>query len=340
MRKPYTLCLLSAIAFLGAPIGPFQSAALGAVPPLNSVETENQQTKLSFEKVKKKFGLTYFSFFNGPGLHPDSFFYSPNQLGRPGNDGINFLNQFSIRYKFSKNLAIDLQSRFYLIVNNYTSNADFKILRWEAPRIGISGLLLSGEDWTLTGAINTDFPYFLPSPFTGYQARERTTILTPGMFAGFKYKPKGSRWSVFSVVNPRFFIYADRTAQESQMTSGGFAAGNKAELILGFQPTLNYQISENTSFSLGTTIDYRKQVVSDWNIFDASLIMNGESKAWRLAALPINIGVTFNISPEINLFPFIAAYPISSQRFDVKTQKQAGFLESASFGMWLSGTVF
>jgi hypothetical protein len=320
-------------------LGAFPTGAYGALPPLNSSQTEMKPVT-PFEKLKENFGITYFSFFNGPGLHPDSFAYSPNQLGRPANDGINFLNQLSFRYKFSKNLALDFQSRFYIIVNNHTSNPNFKFLRWEAPRIGISGKLLSGENWTLTGAVNTDFPYFLPSPFTGYQARERTAVLTPGMFAAFKYKPKGSRWSLFSVVSPRFFIYANRNAGEPQMASSGFAPGNKAELILAFQPTINYQISEKVNFSLGTSVDYRKQVVSDWNMLDASLVLNGNDPAWRLAALPLNLGVTFNISPEINLFPFVSIYPIASQRYDAKRQEQAGFFKSASVGMWISGTVF
>ncbi|MEO5970384.1 MAG: hypothetical protein ABIQ95_10700 [Bdellovibrionia bacterium] len=340
MSKSISSYLPLVLAFHWALSGSSQSEAHGAVAPLRSVEADIKEMESPIEKLKETFGITYFSYLNGPGLHPDSFLFSPNQLGRPANDGINFLNQLSLRYKFSKNLALDFQSRFYLLVNNYTENPNFKIFRWEAPRIGISGQLLSGDDWTLTGAVNTDFPYFLPSPFTGFQARERTTVLTPGMFAAFKYKPKGSRWSLFSVVSPRLFIYADRDAAEAQMVSSGFSSGNKADIILAFQPTLNYQISEKSSISVGTGIDYRKQVVSDWNIFYASSVLNGESKAWRLAALPLNVGVTFNISPQINLFPFISAYPIASQRYDVKKEKQAGFLESASFGMWISGTVF
>jgi len=354
-KSSLNLCFLDLCLFISTRlywtllrVSPLLLAAesYAAIPALHSAQTaqiaQTEQNKIEapLDQLKKNFGITYFTYFNGPGLHPQSFPFSPNQLGRPANDGINFLNQISLRYKFSRRFALDFQSRFYLIANNYTNNPNFAIFRWEAPRIGISGQLLAGDDWTLTGAINTDFPYFLPPPFTGYQARERTAVLTPGMFAGFRYKPRGSRWSIFSVMSPRFFIYADRNAAEPQMYSGGFAPGNKAELIFALQPTLNYQISEKTSLSIGTAIDYRKQVLSDWNIMNASLVMNSDSRAWRLAALPLNIGVTFNINPEINLFPFISAFPIASQRFDTRTQKQAGFLESASIGMWISGTVF
>ncbi|MFZ9595340.1 MAG: hypothetical protein ACO3A2_04615 [Bdellovibrionia bacterium] len=291
------------------------------------------------DKLKEKMGLTYFTYFNGPGLHPDSMTFNPNQIGNPSTDGVNFSNQFSFRFKFSKNLAIDFQTRFLLILNDHTKLKNFQHLRWEAPRIGISGVLLAGEDWKLVGAVNTDFPYFLPAPFSGYQARERTAILTPGLFAGFKYEPKGSRWSIFSVVSPRFFFYQDRSASEMQLKSGGFSPENKPEIILAFQPTLNYRVSEKSSLSLGTGIDYRKQVISDWNMLNASMVMNGNSRAWRFAALPINIGMTFSISPQLNIFPFISFFPIEAQRFDANEGRPAGFLETTSLGMWISGTL-
>lgn len=292
------------------------------------------------QQIREILGITYFSYFFGPGLHRDNLLFPPNQLGYPDNDGIYFQNQLSVRYKFSSNMAIDFQSRFKILVNNYTENAKFSPFRWEAPRIGLSGVLLSGETWSLAGAINTDFPYFFPEPFSGYQARRRTTLVTPGMFASLKIEPKNSRWSLFSVVSPRYFLYADRTVAEPQYINAGFLPGNKPELILSFQPTINYKVSVNTKLTLGTTLDYRKLVVSNWNAFDATLISNGNSKTWRLYAIPVNVGLTYKFSNEFTIFPFISAFPIAAQRVDAATGERATLLQTTAFGMWLSGTLF
>lgn len=311
-----------------------------SAPTSQNFELKTQQTATFFDDVRKKIGINYFSFFYGPGIHPDKNLFNPNQLGKPENDGVYFQNQVSVRYKFTSNLAFDFQSRFKIILNNSTGNADFTVLRWETPRVGVSGDLLSGKNWTLTGAINTDFPYSFPAPFTGYQAQKRTVVFNPGMFASFRYQPVGSRWSIFSVVSPRYFFYSERNTAESQMSYGGYIPQNKPELIIAILPTLNYNFNEKMSLSLGTNIDYRKQIISTWNIFKTSLLSNGDSPAWRLNAIPVNLGLTYSISKSLTFFPFVSAYPIAAQRIDAITGKQASFLQSASVGMWVNGTVF
>jgi hypothetical protein len=304
------------------------------------VNSSTSSTKPSLEsQLRRRLGITYFSFFYGPGLHPDHWSYNPNQLALPENDGMYFQNNLSLRYKFSPTLAVDFQTRVKIFVNNAKNNPDFSLIRWEAPRIGISGRLMSGEDWILSGAINTDFPYFFPEPFSGMQAKARTVLLAPGMFASFKYEPKRSRWSVFSVLSPRIFIYKDHTKAESQFYHAGNDAGNKPELILALQPTLNYRLTPTVSLTAGSTIEYRKQVYSDWNPFNATVLSNGNSRSWRLNALPATLGVTWSVAPSVTLFPFISAYPIAAQRVNAKTGNQASFWETVSVGMWLSGTI-
>ncbi len=299
-----------------------------------------ETTKSIGTRLKETFGITYFSYFFGPGLHTDNTSFYPNQLGLPDNDGIYFQNQLSFRYKFSSNIAIDFQSRFKTILNNYVENENFKHFRWETPRIGISGKLLSGEDWDLTGCVNTDFPYFFPSPFSGYQAEQRKILFTPGMFAAHRYEPKNSKWSFFTVVSPRYLFYSDSDVAEPQYYRSGFIPQNKPEVILSFQPTVNYKVGTYTKITLGTTLDYRKQVVSNWNVFNASLVTNGDSPAWRLNAVPVNLGITYTVSQALTIFPFISTFPIAIQRKDASTGEQASLLEATSFGMWLRGTVF
>ncbi len=305
-----------------------------------STEQAGEAAETLSESIKKNLGVTYFFYFYGPGFHPDNRDINPNQLGLPENDGIFFQNQISFRYKFSNNLALDFQSRFKLILNNRIENPDYRVLRWETPRIGISGKLISGTEWTLIGAINTDFPYFFPAPFTGVQAQQRTILFAPGMFASLRYEPRESRWSFFSVLAPRFLLYENRAALDSQSKNSGYSAGNKPEFIIAFQPTLNYKLDTNTKLTIGTNIDYRKVVCSDWNIFRASLISNGEDPAWRFSAVPIYIGVTYAISSYLSIFPYISTFPIAAQRVDGRTGSQASILEATSIGMWMNGTLF
>jgi hypothetical protein len=336
-------CVLNPIKLvcIGLTLTQLANAAPVSTPSLTSTETTQLvENKSFFSTLKNTVGITYFSFLYGPGLHPDNTTISPNQLGKPENDGVSIQNQFSIRYKFSNNLALDFQNRFRVFLNNGTNSDSFSTVRWETPRIGLSGKLLYGDDWSLTGAVNTDFPYFLPTPLTGYQAQQRTVVFNPGMFASFRYDPKRSRWSLFSVVSPRFFFYSDRSAGEPQLKAAGFVPENKPEFIIAFQPTINYRLTENSKLTVGTSIDYRKQVISDWNIFNASLLSNGESDAWRLYAVPLNVGVSYAFSPAVTIFPFVSTYPIAIQRKDANTGTQASLLEVTSVGMWINGTIF
>lgn len=300
---------------------------------------ETVESPLLSEKLKNTLGITYFSFFYGPGIHPDNQSFNPNQLGNPQNDGTYFQNQISFRYKFSNKFAFDWQNRFNLILNNSATNPNYTPFRWETPRVGISGDLLTGKDWSLRGAANTDFPYTFPPPLTGYQAQQRTVLFDPGLFAGFRYEPRQSRWSIFSVVSPRYFLYADRNAAEPQLKTSGLNSGNKPELILAFLPTANYRLTPQTQLTVGTGIDYRKHVVSNWNMFNVSLITNGDNPAWRLGAVPLNLGITHQVSQAFTIFPFIATYPIAIQRVDANTGAQTTLLEATSFGMWLNGTI-
>src|SRR5689334_15908226 len=99
-----------------------QSQAPVSADALSLPSTQSQTTAPpSFtDKVKSMFGVTYFSFFNGPGILGDTVAFSPNQYGKPENNGLYLQNNISLRYKFSERLGLDFQTRFKLIFNNYT----------------------------------------------------------------------------------------------------------------------------------------------------------------------------------------------------------------------------
>ena len=137
--------------------------------------------------------MSYFIFFDGPGLNPDMLGRNPNVLGLPDDDGLRLNNFVSLKYRITQRWALDFQARIQWVLNNAQDVEDSQTFRWQAPRIGVSGKIASGDQWTLTGAINTDFPYFLPEPIGGgYVTERRTTLFNPGMFAKFAYKPRGS----------------------------------------------------------------------------------------------------------------------------------------------------
>lgn len=287
-----------------------------------------------------RFGASYFVFFDGPALANESALATPNVLGLPDDDGLRATVFLSLKYRLSPRWAVDFQSRVQWLFNNAKDTPDFEHFRWQSPRIGISGKILSGEDWALTGAINTDFPYFIPAPIGGgYVAEQRTTVLNPGMFAKFAYTPKGSHWSVSSLVMPRAFFYSDRNAAEPQLSRAGYSPGLKPEFTLSFSPSLNYSVAREVGLRLGTEITYRKLVLSGWNPFDGSL--NGSdvnSKAWRLAAVPLQLGVTYEPSEAINVSFFVQGFPIAAQRVR-KDGSAASFAETTSVGMWISGAI-
>lgn len=283
-------------------------------------------------------GLTYFTFFDGPGFSGDPG-VTPNWLGRPLDDGLSLFNLISLQWRFSEKVALDFQTRTQVILNNGTDTEVFRQFRWQSPRIGISGKLAGGSDWSISGAVNTDFPYMLPSPFGGgFIAAARTVIFNPGMFAAFSWKPAGSRWSVFSLLTPRFFFYADRNAAEPQFAQAGLSPQLKPEFVLQIAPSVNYAVSEKTSLRLGTIIDYRKLVLSGWNPFSASLDTTSDSEAWRLWATPLMFGVNHEFGKALNVFAYVNSYPIGAQR-ERRDGTRASFGETLSFGMWISGTL-
>lgn len=292
-------------------------------------------------KPKSKIGISYALFFSGPGLKEETLRAPPNQFGRPEDDGINSFNVISLRYKAWETWAIDFQTRTVVLFNNGVQSKDFSNFRWEAPRVGVSGSIAKGETWSLTGAINSDFPSVLPSPLTGFTARQRETLANPGFFAIFNYKPASSRWSVFSFISPRYFIYGDRNAAEPQLMRGGFSPQNKAELNLAFAPAVSYRLSDQLAASVGTEIIYTKQVGSSWNPLNGSMQSNGSSDAWRLAAVPFRLGATYATRDSgFRVFPYVQSFPIAAQRLDLRTGKVTTLASTLSIGIDINGVAF
>jgi hypothetical protein len=289
----------------------------------------------------RKFSLSYMSFFEGPGLADDQGDITPNALGKPSDDGLMLNNNFSLRYFLNDHYALDFQARTNWVMNNATETEDFKAWRWQSPRFGISTTFFKTENSKLTGALNSDLPYYFPEPIGGgFIAEQRTTLATPGFFAKYTYTPLHSKWSLFSLVQPRYYIYRDRNVAEPQYSRAGFSPRLKNELTLSFSPSANYSFTDRFSFRLGTEFIYKKLIASDWNPFHGTQrAADPESKAWRLQAIPLQTGFNYIFSKHFEISFFVQGYPIADQRID-KLGNQAKFEETLSVGAWLSGTIF
>ncbi len=304
-----------------------------------------EATKSWREKMSEKFGMNYFLFLDGPGLTAETSDITPTVLGAPSDDGVRMFNLISFKWKFAKQIGLDLQTRTSVTFNRADEIRNPRDqFRWESPRLGVSGTLLKGEDWSLSGAVNSDLPYSFPQPIGGGDtAKQRKILWTPGMFANFSYRPAESKWSLFALLTPRFFIYEDPNAAEPTLAdptvSGGLTGQHKPEFILSLTPTVNYQLSEKSGLRLGTTLDYRKLVLSDWNPANASLSTRDQSPAWRLWATPLTFGYTHDFSRMLSVYAFVQTFPIEEQRRR-RNGSVARLEEVTSVGMWLSGTIF
>lgn len=267
--------------------------------------------------IKTHFGVSYNSFFSGPGPNM-ALGYPPAFTGTPGDTGLNFLNIVSVKYKLGNGYAFDIQFRNEVVVTNTPE------FRYQGQRFGISGKLLSGTDWSIDGAINTDVPI---TPIMGQLASQRTLILSPGFFGSFNWEPKKSRWSVFALLAPRMWIYSNQDAVAIQDTfSGGIM--NKPQYDFFINPSINYRITEKVGWRLGTTIEFLKNV--GWSSIQRNY-------------LPLETGVTWDVSPQFGIYTFfVTSTPLDNgiRAMQLGTSNPPGWLSTASINVWMYGTLF
>jgi hypothetical protein len=351
-KGDYMVLKLKYILFITIIIFTNLSAVLAHVKPPEIKSNDNyiiNIEKRSFDednedvvsKIQNKLTINYLSIFFGPGLRSDTFSYTPNELGMHNTNGWFTQNQISFKYKISKNFSFNTTFRINLVLNNDNGSKSYKFFRWETPRMGIATVFFKKGDWLLVGSLDTETPSFMPYPLTGYQAKSRTALFTPGMNAIFQYDPSDSPWSILSTLEPRYYFYENAdAAEESYLQKGLRSARNKPNLTLVIKPTISYRISSKAKITLGTILDYRKQVLSGWDPFKASLSAMGDSPAWRVNPIPIHVGISYDSSKSMSIYPYISMIPIKAQRFNAKTGLAAKFSKTCHFGMWIRGNIF
>jgi hypothetical protein len=296
---------------------PFAHASVPKSPAVSSAETSKVVSEPS--GVSKYLGLNYFTFFDGPGLGTE-FSKTPNSLGLPSDRGWSFWTNLSARGKFSDNLALDVQFRLQQIVTN-----EFEF-RYQGARLGVSGTLLKidqpGYNLVWSGAVNTDIPLV-----GGQIVSERALLLNPGLFSNLNFRPKGSKFSVFALVAPRVWLYSDRNAMDRQSLEGGAVPGQKPEVAIALQPSLNYDLSEKTAVRTGVGIDIRK------NVNDEGL------RRWFL---PIDLGVSHSFNKYVSIYPHVrfSGPWDDSLRAELGAPAGTEWTDTASVGLWVNGTLF
>jgi len=252
----------------------------------------------------RRFGMNYFSFWEGPNL--DDGQQANNELGRPMDDGLNVYHHASVTYSLTEQLNLDLQTRLEHV---HTQEEQW---RFQGMRIGVSGKLAAGKDWSLKGAANTDIP-----GLNGRDAREQTTIFNPGLFAGLNYQIS-PRWSFYSIISPRLYFYQDNDAVTEEWLNSGRSPGMKRKIELRASPTINYAFNDKVGMRAGLDLNFQQFVRNDLNYF----------RRWPTAA---TLGPTFSIHRMLNLYTYVQSYPFDGEKITNKTT----FL-----GMRISGVIF
>lgn len=278
-----------------------------------------------FEKFLSGFGANYFTFIDGPGIGLPGNLPVDRNTGKAADSGINLWTNLSVRYKITESIGLDYQFRLQQVFDSTKATEPaFLTFRDQGGRIGISGTLLKGADWSLSGAFNTDVPGI------GQIPTDRTQIINPGLFSSFNYRKSGSKWSVYALVSPRVFIYKDNAALAAQDVTGV-----KPQVIFAATPSINYAISEKSGLRLGTTVDIRKNT--------------GQSfKRWFA---PVEMGYTYKINKHFTFYPHIRfSTPLDDGlREEVAATLKAAtgknqvinpWTHTASVGLWINGVIF
>jgi hypothetical protein len=288
--------------------------AKGDDAPAPVAETQVSESS-TWDWITRNFGINYNSFFYGPGLG-SPLDLPPGMSGEPSDTGLNFFNLISVKWKVSDRFAADVQFRNQLVI---TKEIEY---RHQGQRLGISGTFLKGDDWSFSGALNSDVPI---SAIMGQIPSERTLLINPGFFSFFSYAPKTSRWSLFALVAPRVWFYRDRQAVSRQDALNGGTV-NKPEYTVFLNPSVNYALNDKVGLRFGTTLEYTKFVGFD---------------SIRRNYMPIEFGVTYDISPMFSIYTYL----YTSTPLDDGLREAQGFggnswWKTASLQVWLSGTLF
>lgn len=252
----------------------------------------------------ERVGMNSFSFWEGPSLEDGQT--GKNELERPLDSGLSLFNLVSFTYALNDRYSLDLQNRVEWI---HTQQEEW---RFQGLRPGVSGKLAQGERWSLKGAFNTDVP-----EVNGRDARARTVLFNPGLFAGLTYQ-FSSRWSLYSIVSPRIFFYRDDTAVEKEWLQSGRSPGQKPRAILQASPTINYAFDDKWGLRSGLDLQFRQFV---------------ESRPTYLRRWPTSwtVGPTLAQSKALNVYAFAQTWPFDGEKLTMKT---------TSLGMWISGVFF
>lgn len=301
-----------------------ESSQAQAAPVANASEATVQKPWFT-----RNFGMNYNSFFAGPSLTNAKEALPPSYFGGPDDTGMYFWNLISVKKKnIIGDLALDVQFRGQLVVNHQVEGESAIQYRHQGQRVGLSGKLLKGKDWVLSGAINTDLPI---RAISGQINSERTLLMNPGMFATFSWDPAGSKWGLFALLTPRVFFYRDRFAKTTQdknweaRTGGNALEVRKPELILIANPSVSYTFNEKTQARLGVQLDYEKMVAT---------------QGIKRQPMGVELGVGYDVASWLNVYTYIQTSTSLDDDLRAAQGSTSKWYETASLNVWFSGNLF
>lgn len=283
------------------------SIAWAQTTPGLTTNVSSTTTSTTLSKYLERFGMNYFTFVEGFALRDGN--NANNEIGRPVNS--QFFNNISVTYQMTERLNFDIQTRL-AYVHSLSKDQGESEWQFQGMRMGVSGILAQGQKWKLRGAANTDIP-----ELNGRDARYRTLVFNPGLFAGLSYQIN-ERWSFYSMLTPRYYFYTDNDAVEPEWRIAGRDPGEKRRIELRGSPTINYAFNDRVGMRTGFDLNFQNFVGQKASHFTR----------WPT---PWTIGPTFNIHKALNLYTFIQTYPFDGAKMTTET---------ASLGMWISGILF
>jgi hypothetical protein len=288
-------------------------------PDATEAEAETTTEVLPTPSWVDNLGINYNSFFWGPG--PGQPWRIPPALsGAPNDSGLYVFNLVSFKYRLTERFSFDMQLRNQIM---FTGSREVwgDSFRHQGQRFGISGTFIRGDDWSFSGALNSDLPI---AGLAGQINEERTLIANPGLFSFFNYNPAGSDWSLFVLIAPRMWIYKDRMALSIQDVKQGGAV-NKPEYTFWANPSVNRKLTDTLGLRFGTTLEYTKFV--------------GFESA-RRNYMPFDAGITYDHSRYLSIYTYLyTTTPLDDSLREAQGFGDNSWRDSMSLQIWLSGNL-
>ncbi len=299
------------------------------VAPKKTTSTATTTTaeipKSAFDKFSERLTIGYFGVVTSPPLKKwDSrrASISPEFSGSCKNCDsypMNLWSQFNFAYNFGAKMKFNFLPRFSTWLGSAPDQGEGErgTVLIEDALIGFSGVILSSEDkkfnWWMRPALRLPTSHFTretnsqddgktPEPNDGF-GRLTTQVEVINSFT-YDFNPK---WQLGFTIFPRAWIYENRW--------------NYSRLRIYTAPSFTYTLNDTTKI-----IGYYEHMLENNRNWES---INGRQPAFNNVWQNAYIGVGKDITPKLNLYPYLSAY-VNDVPFSTR---------SMFVGMWIAYTI-